>query len=479
MSAASLIVDLFAGGGGASEGIRQALGRSPDIAINHDAEAIAVHTRNHPETEHICASVWDARPEQVCQGRPVDLLWASPDCRHFSRAAGGLPRWQSVRSLPGVVITWATRARPRVIVVENVREMLGWGPLLADGTPCPQRIGRSWAQWIGRLRGLGYQVQWRELCAADYGTPTIRTRLFVVARCDGAPITWPAPSHARLPSLFERPWRTAGETIDWSIPCRSIFTRARPLRDATLRRIADGIMRHVVNSAEPFVVNFYGTSRTSSVRAPLGSITAQGEHHALVAAHMTPITHHKRRRGSACTEPVPTITTAHRGEQMLIAAYLAQHNTGVIGRAAAKPLSTITTTAAQQAVVEASLSNADRDGARRVAAFLMRYYGSGGQLQGLDEPLGSVTTRDRFALVTVDGVPHPITDIGMRMLTPRELASAQGFDPSYDLSDGGRLTKTSQIRLIGNSVCPDVAAAVVRANLSPVSGASTGEEAAA
>lgn len=428
-----LIVDLFAGGGGASQGIWQALGRHPDIAVNHDPLAIGIHRVNHPDTHHACASVWHVEPRRAVAGRPVGLLWASPDCRHFSRAAGGRPRWASVRSLPGVVITWATRVRPRVIVVENVREMLSWGPLLAGGTPDPDRIGRSWNWWIGRLRGLGYRVQWRALCAADFGAPTIRTRLFVVARCDGAPIVWPAPTHARQPSMFERPWRTAAECIDWSIPCPSVFTRPRPLADATLRRIADGVRRYVLGAGEPFIVS---------------------------------LTHHGGFRGQALTEPLATLTCANRGEKALVAASIAQHNGGAVGRAANEPLSAITTRGTQQQIVTARLSLDDEVGARRVAAFLISYYGQGAQHQDLRAPLGTVTTRDRFALVIVDGVPTPIVDIGMRMLTPAELAHAQGFPDGYALDhrpDGTPVSKTHQVRLIGNSVCPPVAEAVVLA----------------
>ena len=531
-----LIVDLFAGGGGASQGIYQALGRHPDIAINHDEDAVAVHTRNHPSTEHFCASVWVVKPEVACAGRPVGLLWASPDCRHFSRAAGGRPKWGKVRSLPGVVSTWATRVKPRVILVENVGEMIGLGPLLADGTPCPKRIGRSFNQWVGRLRGLGYAVQWRELCAADYGAPTIRTRLVVQARCDGVPIVWPAPSHSKSPSLFAPGrWRPAADCIDFSIPCPSIFTRKRPLKDATMRRIAQGIQRYVLGSPDPFIIKFqqnsvgqptsdplhtvmagatrfglvaphvstfYGTSTGQDATAPLGSITAQGEHHAVVSAFLAPITHTGENRGSAVTAPLPTITCAHRGEQalisavlggcggraaqspprpvtapfgtmttkadsVLVSAFLAQHNLDAIGRDARGPLATITTTGAQTQVVEATLSDADAAGAERVAAFLVHYFGSGKQGQDLREPMGAVTTRDRYALVTVEGVRRPIVDIGMRMLSLPELAAAQSFPADYDLTDDGRLSKTTGIRLVGNSVCPAFAEAIVRAALAP------------
>lgn len=472
-----LIVDLFAGGGGASQGIYQATGRHPDIAINHDPVAVAVHKRNHPGTLHYCESIWKVRPEDACGTRPVGLLWASPDCRHFSRAAGGRPKWKSVRSVPGVVLTWATRVRPRVIVVENVREMLGCGPLLADGTPCPRRVGLSFKTWAGRLRGLGYRVEWRELCAADFGAPTIRTRLVIVAARDGVPVRWPVATHSRAPSLLERPWRTAAECIDWSLPARSIFDRPRPLKEATLRRIAEGVMRYVVKAERPFIVPAtliqigWGERAGQAPRVPgvdklLGTVVAGGCKHALVTAHLAPLTHSGRNRGSSLESPVPTLTCANRGEHALVAAFVAQHNGGAIGRAADEPLSTLVHRGTQQQLVETVLSEADRAGAERVAAFLIHYYGSGGQHGSLSSPLGAITTKERFALVTVHGVPTPIVDIRMRMLAPHELARAQGFPAEYDLTYGARFNKTDQIRLIGNSVCPDMAEAVVRAQFS-------------
>ncbi len=455
-----LIVDLFAGGGGASEGIRMALGRDPDIAVNHDDDAVAVHLRNHPGTAHHCASVWKVEPLAATGGRPVALLWASPDCRHFSRAAGGRPKWKSVRSLPGVVLTWAKRVQPTVIVVENVREFLGWGPLLADGTPCPDRIGRSFNIWVGRLRGLGYRVQWREMCAADYGAPTIRTRLFVVARRDDAAIAWPQPTHSRTAGLFAQPWRTAAECIDWRLPCPSIFTRARPLAEATLRRVAEGVRRYVIGKEEPFLATIdhqSSSSATAPVGAPVSTITGKARH-VLVSPTLATL---KGTSGAADAAAPLGAITAGGTHHALVAAFLAQHNGGATGYPAHQPLSTTTTRGTQQALVTASLSDADAAGAERVAAFLMSYYGSGGQHADPRAPLGAVTTRDRFAVVTVHGMP--IIDIGMRMLAPAELKAAQGFPPGYDLTDNGRLTKTAQIRLIGNSVCPPVAAAVVRA----------------
>jgi DNA (cytosine-5)-methyltransferase 1 len=502
-----MIVDLFAGGGGASMGIFQATGRHPDLAVNHDADAIAVHTANHPTTRHEQASVWNVEPRAACAGRPVGLLWASPDCRHFSRASGGRPRWKSVRSLPGVVVTWATRVRPRIICVENVAEFQTWGPLLEDGTPCPDRVGRSFRAWVGRLRGLGYQVEWRELCAADFGTPTIRTRLFVVARCDGEPIRWPQPTHSRRPSMFEQPWRSAAECIRWDVPAPSIFDRTRPLAEATCRRIAVGIQKFALGCAEPFIVTIdqqANRAGTASASAPISTVTTKARH-AVVQPFVAGVGGRmgQTEARDAARQPFQTLTTkadsvlvaptmiqvgwgeregqaprvpgldkplgtvvAGGVKHALVAAFLAQHNTGVIGRAAGEPVSTIMTSGCHQQLVTASLSPQDVAGAERVAAFLIRYNGTNIG-QDLRDPMGALTTKPRFALVTVAGVPHVITDIGMRMLLPEEeLAPAQGFPPDYRWTgpDAAPMSKATVTRLIGNSVCPPLAAAVIRAN---------------
>lgn len=495
-----MIVDLFAGGGGASVAIHQATGRHPDLAVNHDADAIAVHTANHPTTVHEQASVWAVEPRAACAGRPVGLLWASPDCRHFSRASGGRPRWKSVRSLPGVVLTWANRVRPRLICVENVNEFQTWGPLLEDGTPCPDRIGRSFKSWVGRLRGLGYQVAWKELCAADYGAPTIRKRLFVVARCDGLPISWPAATHSRRPSMFEQPWRSAAECIRWEVPAPSIFDRARPLAEKTCLRIAAGIRRFVLDAPEPFIVTIDQQSNpagistgvaplsaittkarhavvaptlavlrnnatASDITLPARTITAGGEHQALVSPTLIEVGYGEREgqalRAPGLHRPLGTVVTARK--HALITAFLAQHNGGAVGARADTPLSTIVGRGTQQQVVEAVLGAADEAGAGRVAAFLVRYNGTNIG-QDCREPLGTTTTKPRFALVHVAGVPHAIVDIGMRMLLPEELAAAQGLPGDYRWTgpDGRPVTKTTAVRLIGNSVSPPPAAALLR-----------------
>jgi DNA (cytosine-5)-methyltransferase 1 len=271
-----ITIDLFAGGGGASTGIEQAIGRAVDIAINHDPEAVALHQANHPQTRHFVSDVFEVDPITVTDGMPVGLLWASPDCKHFSKAKGGKPVSKKIRSLAGVVIKWAKLVRPRVICLENVEEFQTWGPLIkrkvvttdAEGNtteawgefPCPQRKGQTFKRWVSSLRGMGYAVEWRELRACDFGAPTIRKRLFLVARCDGQPIVWPEATHAAPDSLQvkakkAKPWRTAAECIDWSIAAPSIFERKKPLAEATCRRIAKGIMRYVVDAKEPFIVN--------------------------------------------------------------------------------------------------------------------------------------------------------------------------------------------------------------------------------
>jgi site-specific DNA-cytosine methylase len=257
-----LIVDNFAGGGGASTGIEQALGRAIDIAINHDAEAIRMHEANHPGTLHIRNNIWQVDPLEVTGGQPVDLAWFSPDCKHFSKAKGGKPREKSIRDLAWVVVLWAKRARPALILLENVEEFRSWGPLDEQGGIIKERAGETFDKWCRELRKLGYKLQFRELRACDYGAPTIRKRFFMVARCDGLPIVWPEPTHGKpdSPDVLSgklKPWRTAAEIIDWSLPCPSIFERKKPLADKTLRRIAHGIVKFVLNNPQPFIVPIF------------------------------------------------------------------------------------------------------------------------------------------------------------------------------------------------------------------------------
>jgi DNA (cytosine-5)-methyltransferase 1 len=369
------------------------------VAIDHDPAAVLMHATNHPGTLHLCEDVFAVAPFRP-GGRPIDLLWASPDCTHHSRAKGGKPRDNKRRMLAWVVVEWARSVHPRVICLENVPEFRSWGPLDDEGHPIPERAGETFDEFVGALTLAGYRVEHRELIAADYGAPTTRKRLYLVARCDREPIRWPDPTHGRGREL---PWRTAAECIDWSIPCPSIFERARPLAPATEQRIAEGIRRYVLTSARPFI-------------RPVGTVTAV-DHHSLAAVFLDKL-HGSARAGQPLDQPAPTVTAGG-------------------GRGGGH--------------------------AALVSAFLMKYYGAGGQWSDLGEPMHTVVTRARMGLVTVqvDGEEYALVDIGMRMLTPRELARAQGFSDAYILTG----SKANQIARIGNSVCPPVAEALVRAQL--------------
>jgi DNA (cytosine-5)-methyltransferase 1 len=453
--AEELVVDNFAGGGGASTGIERAIGRPVDIAINHDPEAVAMHAANHPQTLHLCESVWDVSPREVCAGRPVGLAWFSPDCKHFSKAKGGKPVEKKIRGLAWVAVRWAATVQPRIICLENVEEFVTWGPLTQDGRPCPRNRGREFRAFVNALQRLGYAVEWRELRACDYGAPTSRKRLFLVARCDGQPIAWPTPTHG---AGRAKPWRTAAECIDWSIPCPSIFERERPLADATLRRVAEGLRRFVIEAAEPFIVRIGHTGhgdagKVRSVREPLSTVTSKAEH-VLVAPTLVQ-TGYGEREGQAprvpgLDKPLGTVV-AGGAKHALVAAFLAKHYTGVVGQDLRNPIGTVTSV----------------DHHSLVQAFLVKFYGSGGQWAGCDEPMHTLPTRDRMGLVTVAGERYSIVDIGLRMLQPRELARAQGFGDGYLLEAthlGRTLPKHAQVRMIGNSVCPPLAEALVRAN---------------
>lgn len=505
-----LVVDLFAGGGGASTGIELAIGRHVDIAINHDPEAISLHEANHPQTRHFVSDVFEVDPVVVTDGQPVGLLWASPDCKHFSKAKGGKPVSKKIRSLAWVVVKWAAAVKPRVICLENVEEFQTWGPLGSDNMPCPTRKGQTFQQWKRQLERMGYVVEHRELRACDYGAPTIRKRLFLVARCDGQPIVWPSQTHGKPDSLPVqqkrlKPWRTAADCIDWSIPVPSIFERSKPLADATCRRIAKGIMRYVVNAEKPFVVNAaactmvqtgYGEREGQAPRAldlgkPLGTVVA-AQKHALVQAFLAK--HYTGVVGSDLNDPMGTVTTVDH--HSLVTANLVHmgHGEGKDGtkrfshgiRSVTEPLNTVTASGAAAGLVTAHLVTIDNKSSQGgysaateplktivtenrhalVRAFLIKYYGTD-QDPSLTEPLHTVTTKDRFGLVTIHGTEYAIVDIGLRMLTPRELYRAQGFPEAYAIdkgSDGHHMTKTAQVRMCGNSVCPPLSMALVAAN---------------
>ncbi|MBA0284428.1 DNA cytosine methyltransferase [Stenotrophomonas maltophilia] len=595
-----IVVDLFAGGGGASEGLKQALGIDPALAYNHDELAIGMHAANHPLTQHHREDVWHADPRVDVAGRPIGWFHASPDCTHFSQAKGGQPRSRKTRALSWVVLKWVgqllradrlhgTNTAPRIISMENVWQILTWGPLVAkrckttgrvikmDGTiaargervpvenqqlvPDKRHSGRTWQQFVAALRALGYVVDWRKLVASDYGAGTSRERLFLLGRRDGEAIVWPEASHGPAPG--QRPFVAAADCLDFSIPCPSIFTRARPLADATMRRIAKGVMRHVINSADPFIVpvTHQGGDRVHSVREPMRTITAANRGELMLAApELAPfLTEHanaSRQRtmaadgplptvcagvkgghfsvvspilagvggragqseprtggeplytmttkadtalvaphlvkfrgdsiGSAATEPVPTITSgagaarpAGAAHALGVAtAFLEQANGGFYqgaGNDARDPVSTITASGSQQRLVSADLAQLSPEqeaGALRVAAFLVKYYGSGIAVD-LHDPVDTVTTKDRLALVTVhiQGTPYVIVDIGLRMLKPHELYRAQGFPPDYIIdrtANGTPLSTSAAVRMVGNSVSPPPLRALAEANLDRV-----------
>lgn len=496
-----LVVDLFAGGGGASTGIEAAIGRHVDIAVNHDPEAISLHTANHPQTRHFISDVFEVDPIAVTNGQPVGALWASPDCKHFSKAKGGTPVSKKIRGLAWVVVKWAKAVKPRVIFLENVEEFQTWGPLGEDNRPCPERKGETFKQWVGELQALGYRVEWRELRACDYGAPTIRKRLFLVARRDGLPIVWPEATHTKPDAKGKapkglKPWRTAAECIDWSIPCPSIFERKKPLADATCRRIAKGLVRYVIEAGRPFIVTNTTGHPGAPVTEPVRTITTGG-HHALVTAFLAK--HYTGVVGSDLTDPIGTVTSVDHHSLVTASLIHMGHGEGKNGgkrfshglRDIEQPLNTVTASGAAAGLVTSHLVKlrnnqfgqsveepiptltAGGGHVGEVRAFLVKYYSEGGQDQSLTDPAHTIPTKDRLGLVTVTiaGEQWVIVDIGLRMLTPKELYAAQGFPSSYRFetgADGEPMTKTAQVRMCGNSVSPPPAEALVRANYSEI-----------
>ena len=575
-----IIVDSFAGGGGASTGIELATGRVVDIAINHSQDAILMHKTNHPYTEHYQVSVWDVDPIEVCRGRPVGLLWASPDCKHFSKAKGGKPVDKNIRGLAWIVLRWAGTVRPRVIILENVEEFQTWGPV-RKGHPVKSKAGQTFRKWLSQLEALGYAVEWRELVAADYGAPTTRKRFFLVARCDGAPIVWPEPTHAPAGSREvlegqKKPWRSAAEVIDWSLPCPSIFdtreairekyglSAQRPLRPNTMRRVIRGVDKFAIKAPEPFlvVVNHAGDFRGQNTADPLQTVTAK-HGYGVASPLLAPltVTNTTNSTGAPASAPVHTVTTA--GNQMLITPTLAaigQTGGGERGRKITEPTHTQVSKAEECLVATALIQYHTEqsehvrgqkitgpimtiDAANRyglTAASLVKYYGNNQHGQNIRDPLHTVISKDHEGLVTahlvkmkgtnlggpatepvqtitaggshhgvvttritradsgadlkhwpeirellntycgydlgpedvilfkIGGVWYYMSDIGLRMLTPRELYRANGFPDDYKIDrdyTGKAYGKSKQVARCGNAVPPPFAAELVRANL--------------
>lgn len=470
-----LIVDNFAGGGGASTGIEMATGYSVDIAINHDPEAIRMHKTNHPSTKHYCESVWDVDPVKVCGGHPVALAWFSPDCKHFSKAKGGKPKDKNIRGLAWVACRWAGMVRPRVIMLENVEEFKTWGPLNRAHRPIKKKQGVTYQKFVSQLQEMGYEVQTRELVAADYGAPTMRKRFFLIARCDGRPITWPEPTHAPADSEAVQAGRLkayagAYTQIDFSLPCPSIFDTSeeikqkygiravRPLAEKTMRRIARGLKKFVLDNPEPFIVPIgYGeregqAPRLHSIDNPLPTVVAGAKHYlcapALIQYHSETAAHEVR--GQGIREPIMTVDGSNR--YGLVAGFLSKFYKSGTGQDMREPLHTITTSPGHFG---------------EVRAFLVKYYGQGTG-QPITDPLDTIPTHDRFGLVTIQGVDYQIVDIGLRMLEPRELYGCQGFPDDYIIGhdySGKSYPRSEQVKRCGNAVCPPIPAAMVRANL--------------
>ena len=546
-----IIVDNFAGGGGASTGIELATGRPVTIAINHDPDAILMHRTNHPHTTHYQASVWDVDPVEVCRGRPVGLAWFSPDCKHFSKAKGAALVDRNIRGLAWIVLRWAGKVRPRVIILENVEEFVTWGPV-RKGRPVKKKAGQTFQKWKSQLQDLGYHVEHREIVAADLGAPTTRKRFFLIARYDGRPIVWPEPTHAPADSREvlegrKKPWRSAAEIIDWSLPCPSIFdtreeirekyglSAQRPLRPNTMRRVARGVDKFVIKSAAPFIVPMgYGerngqAPRVHNIADPAPTAVGKGKH-GVCGPAMVPwtVTNTTNSTGHPANEPIDTARTGGGGGQMFLGASLIQYHTEqsehVRGQEITGPIMTI--------------DAANRYGL--TAASLVKYYGNDQHGQNIQDPLHTVISKDHEGLTTahlvkmkgtnlggpatepvqtitaggghhgvvttritraepgadlkhwpeirellntycgydlgpedvillqIGGVWYFMADIGLRMLTPRELYRANGFPDDYKIEQdytGQTYGKSKQVARCGNAVPPPFAAALVRANL--------------
>ena len=517
-----IIVDNFAGGGGASSGIEAGLGRSIDYAINHDPQAIAMHMANHPNTYQYCENVWDVDPRELAAGREIDLAWFSPDCKHFSRAKGGRPVDKNIRGLAWIATKYAATVNPKLIFLENVQEFQDWGPLDENGRPIKALKAKHFDNWLKEFRRLGYVVDHKMLRACDYGAPTTRKRLFLVARRDGKPIVWPDATHG----IDLIPYRTAGEVIDWSIPVQSIFTRKKPLAENTMRRIARGLQKFVIENPNPFIIRYYGPKSPNEFRGkqltsplptqttenrfglvvpyiarigqtgfnadrsvyslhnPLNTIVSKNEH-CLLMPHI--IKHFTGATGSSMELPFPTIMGRNTQNQLLTT-FLTRYFGKSIGSEASHPVPTTTAGGGgKTGIVTSHLLKIRGTTALgygsdmrepmhtiiggglhmgEVRAFLIKYYGTATG-QSLNDPLHTITSKDRLGLVTVAGEDYQIADIGMRMFSPRELFLAQGFREDYIIDpiyNGKPLTKTAQVQMVGNSVSPHPAEALVRAN---------------
>lgn len=531
-----IIVDNFAGGGGASTGIEIATGMAVAIAINHDPAAILMHKTNHPYTEYLQASVWDVDPKAVCRGRPVGLAWFSPDCKHFSKAKGAALVDRKIRGLAWITLRWAATVRPRVIILENVEEFQTWGPV-RKGKPVKKLAGTTFRKFISQLEALGYTVEFRELVAADFGAPTSRKRFYMIARCDGRPIVWPKPTHSKTGADGLPKWHSAAEIIDWSLPCPSVFASkaqimeryglkaVRPLAKNTMRRIIRGVDKFTIRSGKPFIVQQKFQNAAQNIEKPLTTVTAVGSHElcrpllapALIQYHTeqtenvrasglgTPINtvDASNRYGLTCAnlveyytggrpldvqDPMHTVTSHDR--EAVVAAHIAKYYGGVVGEKVGEPLPTVTAID-HNAVCAAyvvkfkgdevgtqptgPLHTQTSSGVFAVCRTHLEKIRSGDELgywplirDLLNEFCGYTLAEDEVILLEIGGTLYYIADIGLRMLSPRELYNAMGFPPDYIIDrdyQGHEYGRTKQVARCGNAVCPPVASALVRANL--------------
>jgi DNA (cytosine-5)-methyltransferase 1 len=568
-----IIVDNFAGGGGASTGIELATGRRVAIAINHDPDAIRMHRTNHPYTEHLQASVWDVDPVAECRGRPVGLAWFSPDCKHFSKAKGAALVDRKIRGLAWITLRCAAKVRPRVIILENVEEFQTWGPV-RRGKPVKKLAGTTFRKFISQLEALGYTVEFRELVAADYGAPTSRKRFYLIARCDGQPIVWPKPTHSKTGADGLPKWRSAAEIIDWSLPCPSVFASkaeimatyglkaVRPLAKNTMRRIIRGVDKFTVRSGKPFIVQQKFQNAAQNIEKPLTTVTAVGAHE-LCKPLLAPVTvtNTSNSVGATVGEPMNTVRTGGGGGQMLVTPFLSECNhsggghiapvgdayktitarhTGGIVAPSLIQYHTEQTESVRASGLGAPINTVDASNRYGLTcANLVEYYTGGRPLDitdamhtvtshdreavvaahvvkfkgdnlghGMNEPMQTVTTsagefaecvaymakmrggdnlgnwpeirallneycgymlaEDEVLLLEISGALYYIADIGLRMLSPRELYNAMGFPPDYIIDRdylGNEYKKSAQVARCGNAVCPPMATALVRANL--------------
>lgn len=566
-----IIVDNFAGGGGASTGIELAAGRPVTIAINHDPDAILMHQTNHPYTEHYQASVWDINPREVCRGRMVGLAWFSPDCKHFSKAKGGKPVDKNIRGLAWIVLRWAGTVKPRVIILENVEEFQTWGPV-RKGKPVKSKSGETFQRWMTQLQDLGYEIEHKELRACDYGAPTIRKRFFLIARCDGKPIVWPEPTHGDpnsedVKNGTLKPWGTAADCIDFDLPCPSIFERKRPLAVNTQRRIARGLDKFVIKEAKPFIVHIGNGERkgqkprVQDINKPVSTIVGSCKQY-FCTPYMSPIGHTGfcTDRNYSIKQPLRTIVS--KAEQIMVMPFLTKFQQNSKGQSVINPFDTVMPGATRFGLIAPSLIQYHSetakgevrgqklhepiltvDGSNRYGLqipFLTKYYSGAEQSFGCHSPIHTITTKDRMSVCTnyltilrhnmdcrsvqeplntittsgahfantrvyikkysagcslgywskvrellnkyteweladdeilifnIKGVEYYISDIGLRMLQPKELYRAQGFPDDYIIDHdytGKSYPKSKQVARCGNAVPPAFAKALVEANI--------------